>query len=221
VKDQFDLVGFDGNSGSRSWSGSWQELGEADGAESGVVRVGRESSSAAPTSFASLLGGTGAERAQHATVDPQGNVYLVGIAFSSDFPTTSGAYDESHNGGSDIFVAKLSSDGSTLIYSTFIGGTGNDSGSAIAVDESGNVYVVGYSQSTDFPTVNAFDATAGGNGDAVVAKLSADGSTLLYSTFFGGATSDGVNNGAIALDGATVAFYRSDRRRRFALCQRC
>ncbi|HEV2068691.1 MAG TPA: SBBP repeat-containing protein, partial [Acidimicrobiales bacterium] len=131
-------------------------------------------------------------------VDAQGNAYVRGVTRSPDFPTTPGAFDTTFNGGFDAYVAKVSVDGSTLVYSTFIGGTGFDSGSGIAVDPTGEAYITGITGSPDFPTTpGAYDTTftgtggprppfMGGDFDAYVTKLAADGSRLEYSTFLGG-----------------------------------
>ena len=124
-------------------------------------------------------------------LDGSGNAYVTGRTDSSDFPTTSGAFQTVMNGYSDAFVAKLSSDGSTLLYSTRLGGSGWDTGYALALDSDGNAYVTGETYSTDFPvTPGAFDTVLQGLGSSVafVAKLSADGSQVLYATFLGGST---------------------------------
>ena len=87
----------------------------------------------------------------------------------------------------DAFVTKLNAAGSALVYSTYLGGSGDDDGNGIAVDSSGNAYVTGYTDSTNFPTANAFQAAfGGGSGDAFVTKLNAAGSALVYSTYLGG-----------------------------------
>src|SRR5215204_2381432 len=118
-----------------------------------------------------------------------GTVYVTGESASADYPTTSGAYDTSYNGGSsDVFVTKLNASGSALAYSTFLGGTNDDIGWDIAVLD-GRAYVTGQTASADFPTTTgAFDRTFNGGtfpGDAFVAKLNASGSALAYSTFWG------------------------------------
>jgi hypothetical protein len=129
-------------------------------------------------------------------VDAAGAAYITGYTDSKDFPTTPGSYDAGYNGGhTDAFVTKLSPDGGAIVYSTFVGGTGDESGEDIAVDASGAAYVTGFTvtpmtgspPSSDFPvTPGAFDANFNGGDDAFVAKLSADGSALVYSTFLGG-----------------------------------
>ncbi len=148
--------------------------------------------------FSTYLGGIDYDFFNAMTIDNQGDIYLAGGTSSADFPTTEGVYDRSHNGGSegfstDAFVMKLSNDGQHIIYSTFIGGSDDDEiVTDIAVDEQGNAYIVGYTHSTDFPTTQgSYDRTYnGGEADCFVAKLSPDGSELLFSTFVGGSNYD-------------------------------
>jgi hypothetical protein len=103
-----------------------------------------------------------------------------------------------------VFVAKLSPSGSSLVYSTYLGGGGDDVGHGIAVDGSGSAYVTGETHSTDFPTVNAYQTAQQGNLDAFVAKLSPDGAGLVYSTYLGGSDDD--FGYSIAVDAATNAY---------------
>ncbi len=141
----------------------------------------------------SLLGGSGDERGQGVAVDGYGSAYVVGYVSSTDFPITSGPYDSSHNGATDAFVAKLAASGSALIYATFLGGSGDESGYGVSVDASGDVYLAGYTTSSDFPvTAGAFDETHnGGWDDGFVVKMNSAGDALLYATFLGGTGSDG------------------------------
>jgi hypothetical protein len=109
-------------------------------------------------------------------------------------------------GDSDVFVTKFSPAGTTLVYSTYLGGSGLDEAFGISVDTSGNAYVTGKTASTDFPTVNAFQpAYGGGNADAFVAKLNPAGSALVYSTYLGGSGSEG-NLSRIAIDSSGNAY---------------
>ena len=139
-------------------------------------------------------------RGQDVTVDNSGNVYVVGITYSTDYPTTSGAYNESFNGGDDdVFVTKLNALGSDLVYSTFLGGSGNEYGWGIVLDNANNIYVTGTTSSSDFPTTsNVFDESYNDNWDVFVTKLNALGSALVYSTFIG--ASDFDYGHVIALD---------------------
>jgi len=167
--------------------------------------------------YSTYLGGRFYDSAQGIAVDSAGNAYVVGFTDSSDFPITyNNALQKVHGspGGEiyylnyDAFVAKIAPDGSSLVYSTFLGGSGDDTASSIAIDSAGNAYLTGSTISGDFPLKNAAQSTPGGppgtNYDAFVAKVSADGSALLYSTYLGGSGNDAV--GGIAADGAGNAY---------------
>src|SRR5207247_1172525 len=103
----------------------------------------------------------------------------------SNFPTTPGAAQRTWGGAYDAFVAKLNATGTALVYATYLGGSNNDYGSAIAVDASGNVYVTGSTWSINFPTTPGAVTFGGGISDAFVSKLNATGTALLYSTHVG------------------------------------
>jgi hypothetical protein len=142
--------------------------------------------------YSTYLGAAASDGARAIAVDSDGNAYVVGGTSSSTFPTTVGAFDSSANGSGDVFVTKLNAAGSALVYSTFIGGSGFDSGYDIALDDLDNAYVIGETDSIGFPTtLGAFDTTFnGGSRDAFVAKLNATGSALVYSTYLGGSGAD-------------------------------
>ena len=122
-------------------------------------------------------------------VDSQGDSYITGYSSSSNF-STKNAYNSTYGEGGyrDAFVAKFDSIG-TLLFSTFIGGIGNDLGSAIAVDSQGNSYITGSTSSSNFPTKNAFQPVYNDGGDGFVVKFDATG-TLLFGTFLGGTSYD-------------------------------
>ena len=151
-------------------------------------------------SYATYLGGSRNDNAFGIAVDASGNAYVTGYTVSTDFPTTAGAFQPTFGGGTgtalfgtgDAFVAKLNATGSGLVYSTYLGGSGDEGGYGIAVDASGNAYVAGITDSTDFPTTaGAFQPTfGGGSGDAFVTKLAPTGSALAYSTYVGGSALD-------------------------------
>jgi hypothetical protein len=133
-------------------------------------------------------------------LDGLGYAYVTGFTHG-DFPTTPGAFQPSGGGAIDPFVAKLNLDGSELVYSTYLGGSWNDGGDSLAVDGAGNVYVTGGTGSPDFPTVNALQPTmGGGDADAFVAKLNADGSDLIFSTYLGGGAGGYESGHGIVID---------------------
>jgi len=112
---------------------------------------------------------------------------LIGFTDSTNFPV-SGALQPAFGGGpQDIVISKINAAGTGLVYSTYIGGNGQDNGAEIAVDANGNAYITGWTVSTNFPTTpNAMQPTRRGLYNAFVAKLNAAGSSLVYSTYFGG-----------------------------------
>jgi hypothetical protein len=163
--------------------------------------------------YSTYLGGNGSDVGRKIAVDGVGNAYVVGQTLSSNFPTTAGAFQTSFGGGySDAFVTKLNPTGSALVYSTYLGGTGEDDGSGISVDADGNAYVAGFTQSADLPTTaGAFQTNFGGGyGDAFVAKLDPTGSTLVYSTYLGGTDSDAAGNPGLAVDASGNAYVTSE-----------
>src|SRR3954447_2285904 len=158
--------------------------------------------------YSTFLGGGGDEPNAAVALDPKGNAYASGTTTSSDFPTTAGVADQTLGGASDGFVTKLAPAGS-LVYSTFLGGSGADGGASVSVDEHGVAHVTGSTSSADFPvTPDALDPTYNGAGDAFVTALDASGSAPLYSTFLGGTAGDGgadvaLEQGAIYTTGGT------------------
>ncbi len=151
--------------------------------------------------YSTFLGGANVDRAYAVAVSPFGEAFLAGQTFSSSFPTTAGAYRTSHGGGADAFITRLSADGASAIYSTFLGGSGScsvtdpfriyqcDAAFAIALDTNGNAHVAGLAGS-GFPMAGAFQSTPGGGGDAFIAQLNAAGSSLVFSTYLGGGSGD-------------------------------
>ena len=137
--------------------------------------------------YSTYLGGSGYEIGYGIAVDTSGNAYVTGITDSSDFPTTAGAFQTTFGGFADAFVTELNPTGSGLVYSTYLGGSDYEVGFGIAVDTSGNAYVTGFTDSSDFPTTaGAFQTTYGGFSDAFVTELNPTGSGLVYSTYLGG-----------------------------------
>jgi hypothetical protein len=152
--------------------------------------------------YSTYLGGTDGDEAWDIAVDWTRQVYVTGSTNSSDFPVQN-ALDATYNGDRDVFVAKLSSAGSTLVYSTFLGGTGNDLGNAIVVDASGAAYVTGGTDSQIFPTLtSSFDPIYNGSHEAFVTKLNPAGNSLVYSTYLGGSIWDDATDLAVDSSGA-------------------
>lgn len=159
--------------------------------------------------YSTFLGGSGLDYGFGVASDGTGAAYVMGYTYSSDFPTTPGAFDVTRNGNADVFVVKVTLDGGALAYSTFLGGSGTDNYGDIAVDGSGAVYVTGYTASLDFPiTPGALDTTLDGSSDAFVAKLTSGGSTLAYSTFLGGSSAEG--SWGIKVDGSGIVYISGD-----------
>jgi len=152
--------------------------------------------------YSTYLGGSISDDGYGIAVDAAGSAYVTGLAGSTDFPTAS-PLQAAYGGGGDAFVSKLNAAGSALLYSTYLGGSGEDYGYGIAVDADGSAYVTGGTTSTDFPTVNPLQAANGGGTDAFVSKLDAAGSALLYSTYLGGSGGDA--GYGIAVDAAGSA----------------
>jgi len=178
-------------SGSCAWWTSSSTTSAQDLAH-GDVRQARVSlgTSSIGLVYSTYLGGTGDDYGSGIAVDGGGNAYVTGSTMSSDFPTQN-PYQQTLLGADDAFVTKLSSSGNNLIYSTYLGGGGDDWGYGIAVDGSGNAYMTGYTTSSNFPTSNPYQATyQGGTYDVFVTKLSSSGNNLIYSTYLGGAAED-------------------------------
>jgi ELWxxDGT repeat protein len=160
--------------------------------------------------YSTYLGGSNQDCGDDIVVDDAGNAYISGATHSADFPSTAGAYQESYQGDRDAYVAKLSPDGSQLLYCTYLGGSDGDYGYAVAVDDSGNAYVTGDTEATDFPTTpKSFQpGYGGGHCDAFIAKLSSDGSALVYSTYLGGSDYDWGSE--ITVDSSGNAYLAGD-----------
>ena len=157
--------------------------------------------------YSTYLGGGGRDEGWGIAVDTAGNAYVTGETESSDFPTANALYSN-NSGFSDAFVTKLNAAGTGLVYSAYLGGVDGDYGYDIAVDDAGNAYVTGVTESSDFPMANARFPNIGGPADAFVAKLNPDGTVLVYSTYLGGSDGD-IGNG-IAVDGAGNAYVTGE-----------
>ena len=156
--------------------------------------------------YSTYLGGSGSEGGSAIAVDAGGNAYVTGATGSSDFPTTAGAFQATIGGSRNAFVTKLDPTGSALVYSTYLGGSGDiNTGSGIAVDADGNAYLTGWTNSINFPTTQqAFQPAFSGGYDVFVTKLDPAGSALVYSTYVGGTRFDEANG--IAVDAGGNAY---------------
>jgi hypothetical protein len=159
-------------------------------------------------SYSSLVGGNQFEAVTSVASDAAGNAYFAGWTESSNV-TTSGAYQPSSRGRVEAFFGKMSPTGA-LVFLTYFGGTGNDRAAAIAVDPSGTIYVAGSTDSSDFPVRNAFQTGRRGAGtDSFVARFSASGSALIYSTYLGGSAPDSATGIAVDSQGSAYVAGQS------------
>ncbi|HVC93504.1 MAG TPA: SBBP repeat-containing protein, partial [Pirellulales bacterium] len=195
-----------------------------------VTKIDTANSGSASLVYSTYLGGSYGQQSGHAiAVDASGDAYVTGTTSSEDFPTTSNAFQTALNapvGYCNAFVTKLNAGGSALVYSTLLGGSGfdsysfagsGDSGNGIAIDASGDAYVTGNTQSSNFPTANALQPVYGGGqvtwgagADAFVTEFNATGTALVYSTFLGGSASD--SGYGIAVDSAGNAYVTGTTR---------
>lgn len=158
-------------------------------------------------SYSTYLGGGAADAGNSVVVDSAGNAYVTGNTASANFPTASPLQAATGGGTTDAFIAKLNAAGTALIYATYFGGNGADSGVSLAVDSAGQTYVCGSTSSTNLPTVNPFQPSYGGGAsDNFVFKLNATGTALLYSTYLGGNGNDSPGFHSIAIDRAGQAY---------------
>ncbi len=152
--------------------------------------------------YSTYLGGSGDDQIEGVAVDSTGNAYVAGRTDSTDLALTT--IGSPASGNDHAFVAKIDATGSQLIYADYIGGSSEDDGYAIALDSSNNVYITGSTASPDFPMVHPFQQTYPGGFNAFLAKLSSDGSSLLYSTYFGGNGSDMPSSVAVDKSGEMI-----------------
>jgi hypothetical protein len=179
--------------------------GMSSGAVNGDAFVTKLTPSGSAFMYSTYLGGTGSDAGTAIAVDSAGRAYVTGDTASTDFPTAN-ALQSANRGGEDVFVARLAPSGSTLDYSTYLGGSSNDFATGIAVDPAGSAFVGGYTISTDFPTVHTLKepGDAGIPSDSFVTKLTPTGSAIVYSTYLGGSNVDEAS--AIAVDAAGAVY---------------
>ncbi len=144
--------------------------------------------------FSTYLGGSRGDDAQDLAIDGNGDIYVIGVTGSNDFPTANPLQAANAGPGTfnsstahDAFVAKFNAIGA-LVFSTYLGGSSNDFGNAISRDQAGNVYLLGRTHSPNFPTVAPLKSTLSGTADLFVGKLNRTGSAILYSTYLGGSS---------------------------------
>ena len=156
--------------------------------------------------YSTYFGGNNLDQANGIAVDSSGNAFITGYTNSSGFPIypNPGAYQTNLNGNFNVFVAEITTGGGNLAYSTYVGGSGQDGGFAIALDGSDNAYIAGQASSTNFPTQSPIQANMNGTANAFVFKLNPTGSNLVYSTYLGGNAFDQANG--IAVDGSGNAY---------------
>lgn len=150
------------------------------------------------------LGGNVEDTAYSIALDPKGTIYIIGTTYSSDFPVSHTAFNTTWSGFTDIFVTAYTKDGTEVLYSTYLGGAGNDNGRAIAVSPEGIVYITGSTECPDFPVKNAFQPTMAGAYDAIITALSPDGSALEFSSYLGGTDMDDARDIALSSQNNTI-----------------
>jgi hypothetical protein len=182
-------------------------------AGSGNVFVTKMNATGTALVYSTYLGGSGIEDVGKAiALDSSGNAYVTGLTYSTNFPTTTGAFQINLAGSSNAFVTKLNPDGSALLYSTYLGGNGGsgDAGYGISTDSSGSAYITGDTSSSNFPTTSgAFQTALVGTEVAFVTKVNSTGSALAYSTYLGYAASSGIEvttASSVAVDSSGNAY---------------
>ncbi len=172
-----------------------------------VMKVNPNAASDVQVEQLTYLGGTGADELKDMKMDASGVIYLAGVTSSTNFPIAGGATQTASGGDKDAFVAKLNLElpaASALLYSTYIGGSGLDAASSLAVDTNGNVFIAGYTGSTNFPAAgSAYQSGNAGGWDAFVTQLGSTGG-LVYSTYLGGDWTDTARSVALSGDGSVI-----------------
>jgi Beta-propeller repeat/HYDIN/CFA65/VesB-like, Ig-like domain len=168
-----------------------------------LAKINPAASGATSLVYSSYIGGDKYDAGYGIALDGSGNIYIAGESFSSEAPAGSSGFDTTPN-GDDAVVAKLNPTATKLIYFTFLGGASSEFAYTIAVDSGGNAYVTGGTNSTNFPTASPLQSTNQGSGDAFLTKLSADGKSLVYSSYLGGTSSEA--GFGLALDSSRNAY---------------
>ena len=214
------IVGSTYSSNFPTTTGAYQKTNKAAATSASNAFVTKVNPTGTALLYSTYLGGSTGDSALSLAIDSSGEAYVAGYSFSSNFPTTTGAYQITNKSAPDYgwnqFVTKMNPAGTALLYSTYIGGSGDyssPSGIQVAIDQSGDAYIAGTALSTDFPTTTGAYQTktkaAAGHSDITLAKFNPTGSTLLYSTYFGGSGNsygDDTPNG-LAVDSAGNAYF--------------
>lgn len=171
-----------------SWIGKSERCGNFDCTDGIVAKLAPDGASLV---FSTFIGGSLEEQVRDVSVAADGTVYAGGLTFSRDFPTTEGAFQPELAGGGDAWVARLESDGSELVFSTYVGGSGRDMGWAgVTVDPDGNAIVLGSTNSQDLATDAALQEESAGGTDLFLAKIAPDGRTAPFVTYLGGSSTE-------------------------------
>ncbi len=153
--------------------------------------------------YSTFLGGSGSELGQEIVVDSEGNVYIVGLTNSTDYPVQN-PFQIQNSGLYDVFLTKLNSIGSSILYSTYLGGESNDHCSNIVLGDPGEIYLAGGTISAEFPVVNAYQDNHAGDADIFITKLNYLENEIEFSTFFGGSSSESVHG--LSIDSTGVIY---------------
>jgi hypothetical protein len=190
----------------RATSGAFQTAANAASGGSGFVA--KLNSSGTSLIWATYLGGSNFSEVDALTVDGSGDVFVAGDTTATDFPTLNAIQSTNANGSDVAFISELNNTGTGLVFSTYLGGSGDDYPSAIALDAADNIYIDGTVDASGLPTTpNAFQSTyPGGGTDAFVAKLASGGTSLAYLTYLGGSVNDTSSNVEMAVDSAGDAY---------------
>ncbi|MCL4871016.1 MAG: hypothetical protein KJ063_18815 [Anaerolineae bacterium] len=195
---QATVAGWTNSANFPTTSGAYDEI--YNGAFDGFVT--RLNSSGTALIYSTFLGGSNEDRINDLILHDGGRVTVTGTTLSP-FPTTPGAYNPTHQGDYDAFVTQLNHNGSGLIFSTFLGGTGEERGFGLNLSSSGDILVTGRTSSANFPTTpNAFDSNLNGLADAFVTRLNSTGTAVTYSSFLGGNDVDEAHTVTVGLDGS-------------------
>lgn len=207
------VTGITSSANLRTTTGAYQPNygGGGSSGNGGDAFVVRFSADGSALVYSTYLGGTGDDSGSGIAVDSAGSAFVTGRTLSANFPHSADAYQPAYAGAQDAFVTKLKADGTGLLYSTFLGGTGADGGNGIALDSAANPYITGITDSTNFPTANPEQAASAGSSDAFVAKFGpAPASMFSLSAHTAGAGSDAASaTGTIVSDSGAISCARS------------